>query len=540
VLVDRDPASGKGRPYICQAIHVPPPPPPAPAQFTGTQTINVGGQTITIDYDQIMAGRGMGGRARRASAARKSWQSAGLKSGHLTSTLKARQNEAQNRIKRKKKYSTKKYEEIKKWTTRFLTATSADGGKGVKYCNKYSVETCPANYQRKSKQLSFEKRLSCAKALQAAQSGSIPGSIPANAKAKCLKGGEDVCHRNGHDIRFGTQSCNVNLDLKTDCAPGGCATSTNACIEKRITQVFAVLDCALALIPIAGQIKTSIKTARLGVKQGVMTARKAAAKLTKKALRASARHLKQTAKDMIKEKLQEIGENFALTIASDPFSMAAFDAAISDAAETVAATAYVEELNGDGGEWEVVKEVVTALDPTGISGLVEAFNDPSCDEINGPPPAVGAPDGEEFEYRWVPVCGHSFAKNDHGANQVCRDAGYSGGKVTRQVSTGGEPAFYSRGCKQGESLGSCTGSSGGPHTHQAPATVAAAIATHSQFTASSNPYGMTSAMNQAMAYSLAAGIDAAEERESGGAAANSVGEGYCADDEATTAEIQCW
>jgi hypothetical protein len=325
--------------------------------------------------------------------------------------------------------------------------------------------------------------------------------------------GGDYCERNGDKVYLGRQPCSRNLMLRTNCNSfgSGCATSSGGCAANVVAKIFAVADLAIALVSIATGVGAAIKTAvSMSMKAGAVW-------LAKKAIKASAKHL---AKSII-GKIQETWFNRAVALGyTYVVDQDALFAVVADTTEAYATAGYLEQLKDVTG-YEDVMGVVASLDPTGVMGVISAFKDESCKDVDQLVPAVGAPKGRDFSYEWVPVCAHSFSKNPNGIYMACAHANYKGGSEKRKVAID-EPAFYSASCKTGEQVGECTGDS----------TVMEAMIDYTMpgflSSGSFTIGGEGGSHSVSSSWFVSEMISQQEESESGGAARNSIGEGFCA------------
>lgn len=153
--------------------------------------------------------------------------------------------------------------------------------------------------------------------------------------------------------------CPANLPF--NCG-AGCATSESACIEN-------VLDQTLSVINVVSNIVVAVATGGAG------NAAKVTAQQAAKAIANQAKQFaKGTSKAAIKEALKK----------------AAKDAG-KDIAESVL-EGWAEEMSKAAAGQEINLEALTALDPTGISDIVLAYNKGVCpvDAVQGP--ATGTPE----------------------------------------------------------------------------------------------------------------------------------------------------
>jgi len=259
----------------------------------------------------------------------------------------------------------------------------------------------------------------------------------------------------GHTYQTGTRACSQYAFAKLTVTCGGlgarhCATDTGTCASKTILKITSVLDMAISLAGVASWGKSAIKTAiDAGRKMSLIAAGgsvrrtlSASWKLTKILLKSSAVMLAKKMLEVVTAQLVYWNINSALTLH-------AWREATDAAATAFAAQAYIDEIAGLGEEYLDVASVAKMLDPTGISGVVDAFKKAQeCDTIREAPPNVGEPTGKEFDYEWVPVCGASFAgtntksQRNH-IDRICRENGYSkGGRKGGTIHDIKEDAYY--------------------------------------------------------------------------------------------------
>ena len=62
-----------------------------------------------------------------------------------------------------------------------------------------------------------------------------------------------------------------------------------------------------------------------------------------------------------------------------------------------------------------------------------------------------------YKGKWYPICGHYFwDNNDHGANTLCRQLGFSSGNVTKTSAKFSVDAMPVGQCGAGQRLNKCT------------------------------------------------------------------------------------
>jgi hypothetical protein len=149
----------------------------------------------------------------------------------------------------------------------------------------------------------------------------------------------------------------------------GCATHANQCADKTIKQVFAPLEVALNVamaVTTGGAANATVKAAKVSAKTAAKTAGKAAAKETIKKSRMTIAHeMMPDIRKKLSKKLKEYSEEIAEEVCEN-------------AAQSLAGAALANESPD-------AKDILMALDPTGIAAVTDVFNNPKCGFDEDPP-----------------------------------------------------------------------------------------------------------------------------------------------------------
>lgn len=149
----------------------------------------------------------------------------------------------------------------------------------------------------------------------------------------------------------------------------GCATSKDQCAEKTIRQVLAPLEVALNVamaVTTGGSANAAVKAAKVSAKTAAKSAGSAIAKETvRKSTKTIAREMMPDIRRKLKKKLREYSEAIAEEVCEN-------------AAESLAGAALANESPD-------TRDILMALDPTGIAAVTEVYTNPACGFDEEPP-----------------------------------------------------------------------------------------------------------------------------------------------------------
>ncbi|MBN1382317.1 MAG: hypothetical protein JXA41_11625 [Deltaproteobacteria bacterium] len=150
----------------------------------------------------------------------------------------------------------------------------------------------------------------------------------------------------------------------------GCAKHANRCVEQTLSQVLAPLEIAANVgmaLTTGGTANAAVTAAKASAKTTAKTAGKAAAK---KAVKASTRKIAQEMMPEIRAKLgKKLRRSYPEEIAEE---------VCRNAADNLAQAMIATDSDA--------KDVLLALDPTGIADVVDAYHHPRCG-FDEPPPS---------------------------------------------------------------------------------------------------------------------------------------------------------
>jgi hypothetical protein len=150
----------------------------------------------------------------------------------------------------------------------------------------------------------------------------------------------------------------------------GCATHGNQCADKTIKQVLAPLDVALNVataVTTGGTANVAVKTAKVSAKTAAKTTSKATAKET----------IKKSTKMIAHEMLPDIHAKLAKKLLKE-YSKEIVDEVCLNVAESLAEAALAHDSPD-------TKDLLLALDPTGIAAMTDVFTNPKCGFDEDPP-----------------------------------------------------------------------------------------------------------------------------------------------------------
>jgi hypothetical protein len=149
----------------------------------------------------------------------------------------------------------------------------------------------------------------------------------------------------------------------------GCATNANQCADKTIRQVLAPLEVALNVamaVTTGGSANAAVQAAKVSAKTAAKSTSTAIAKETiRKSTKAIAHEMLPDIRRKLKKKLKEYSDNVAEEVCEY-------------AAESLAGAA----LANDSPD---ARDILMALDPTGIATVTEVFTNPKCGFDEEPP-----------------------------------------------------------------------------------------------------------------------------------------------------------
>lgn len=149
----------------------------------------------------------------------------------------------------------------------------------------------------------------------------------------------------------------------------GCAISSGQCADKTIRQVLAPLEVALNVamaVTTGGSANATVQAAKVSAKTAARTAGKEVARETlRKSTKLMAREMVPDIRKKLKEKLREYSDELAEEI-------------YENAAESLAEAT----LANDSPD---IKDLLMALDPTGIAAVTDVFTNPKCSFDEAPP-----------------------------------------------------------------------------------------------------------------------------------------------------------
>lgn len=152
----------------------------------------------------------------------------------------------------------------------------------------------------------------------------------------------------------------------------GCAINANQCADKTIKQVLAPLEVALNVamaVTSGGSANATVNAARVSAKTAAKTANKAAAReIVRKSVKEIAQEMMPDIRKKLKRKLKEYSEEIAEEVCQN-------------AAENLAAATLANTSPN-------TKDILIALDPTGIAAVTDIFTNPKCD-FGEVPPRIG-------------------------------------------------------------------------------------------------------------------------------------------------------
>jgi hypothetical protein len=152
----------------------------------------------------------------------------------------------------------------------------------------------------------------------------------------------------------------------------GCAADSSQCARKTISQVIAPLELAINVagaVTTGGTANAAVKTAETSAKAAVRTASKTSRTAAKATVKKSVETIANEMIGKIRAKLsRKLLKKYSKEIAEE---------VCRGAAESLAEAVLSNDFD--------TKEFLMSLDPTGISDVVEVFNNPKCGFDEDPP-----------------------------------------------------------------------------------------------------------------------------------------------------------
>jgi len=204
-------------------------------------------------------------------------------------------------------------------------------------------------------------------------------NIAAVCYSYCSSGWYDVwflCHKSCGSYEDTLSTCNKRCakdksgeKFATTCGLGYCSIDTGACVSFVAKIAVAFLEMLSNFIPGAAAMNRLRAVAKTIVKTGLKAAQKMALKAAiKAAVRDVKKRLLKEAKKNLKKYIKQKGKELKEELQDD---------LLEGGAETVSET-MIAKTEG-GAIKDMAMEMVQAVDPTGITGVVGAFEADSCD-----------------------------------------------------------------------------------------------------------------------------------------------------------------